>query len=192
MPERNKKAIQTVKVKKIPSSLKSAFIAAIVSELVSIAFEYGKEAIVYIYEKIEGPLGDFFNNAPHTVVEVGCDAVELAEEAFAEAIKSGEHVVRAVVEGTEAVVYIVEKGTETAVNDVGNAVVHELRSLKIQLKGRLIISNILSLGKLKMLFILLRLWLMILEAFSPDSFNFIITLIKDICNNEQTKVAIYL
>ncbi|KAL2944646.1 Polyribonucleotide nucleotidyltransferase [Bienertia sinuspersici] len=130
MPERNKKAIQTVKVKKIPSSLKSAFIAAIVSELVSIAFEYGKEAIVYIYEKIEGPLGDFFNNAAHTVVEVGCDAVELAEEAFAEAIKSGEHVVRAVVEGTEAVVYIVEKGTETAVNDVGNAVVHEFEKLE--------------------------------------------------------------
>ncbi|KAL2924543.1 ATP synthase gamma chain [Bienertia sinuspersici] len=133
MPGRNKTPIQTVKVKKIPSRLAGSFKGAIIAALIDIAIEYGKDVVVYIYEKIEGPLGDFFNNASETVVEVGSDAVKLAEEAFAEAIKSGEHVVRAVVEGGEAVVYVVEKGAETVATEVvavGESVVHEFEKLE--------------------------------------------------------------
>ncbi|KAL2944638.1 Polyribonucleotide nucleotidyltransferase [Bienertia sinuspersici] len=124
MPGRNKTPIQKVKVSKVPSHLKTAFKGAIVAKVVDIIYENGVDVIVCVYDKIEGPLGDFLKNAPNMVVQVGCDAVKLAEEAFAEAIKASDTVVRAVVEGTEAVVYVVGKGAETVGHEVENFVVH--------------------------------------------------------------------
>ena len=132
----NKTAIKKVKVNKIPYNMKGKFKDAVIAGLVGVAIEKGGEVIVYVYDDIKGPLGDFLNNAPNTMVQVGHSTVELAEEAFDEVTKAGGTVVSGVEKGGKAVTFAVVTGAETiaheveyfVVHTIGDPVVHELEN----------------------------------------------------------------
>ncbi|KMS96258.1 hypothetical protein BVRB_000650 [Beta vulgaris subsp. vulgaris] len=75
---------------------------------------------------LKGPLGDFLNNAPNTVVQVGQSTVELAAEAFDEVTKAGGTVVRGVEKATGAVIFAVVTGAETIAHEVEYFVIHTI------------------------------------------------------------------